>query len=174
MALITERDRLREDVTAIAELTGFNRSSLIPILQEVKGKYRGVDSYAMQLIADVLDIHPVEVYAVATFYAFLQPETEGRYVFRLCRTLSCEFAGKDLVARQLSEALGLGFGETSPDGTFTLAWTNCMGMCDQGPAMLVNDQVFTQLNQAKVRTIVEDYRAKAEAHGSQQVPERAR
>ena len=51
----------------------------------------------MQLIADVLDIHPVEVYAVATFYAFLQPETEGRFVFRLCRTYSCEFAGKELV-----------------------------------------------------------------------------
>jgi [NiFe] hydrogenase diaphorase moiety large subunit len=173
MALITERDRLREDVTAIAELTNFNRSSLIPILQEVKGKYRGIDSYAMQLIADVLDIHPVEVYAVATFYAFLQPEMEGRYVFRLCRTLSCEFAGKDLVARQLSEALGLEFGETSPDSAFTLQWTNCLGMCDQGPAMLVNDQIYTQLTSPKVRAVVDDYRAKVEEHGAR-VPERAR
>jgi NADH:ubiquinone oxidoreductase subunit E len=68
--LITERDRLREDVMAVAQLTGFNRASLIPILLEVKEKYRGVDSYAMQLIADVLGIHPVEVYAVATFYAY--------------------------------------------------------------------------------------------------------
>jgi len=174
MALVTERDRLRDDVTAIAELTGYNRSSLIPILQEVKAKYRGVDSYAMQLIADVLDIHPVEVYAVATFYAFLQPETEGRYVFRLCRTLSCDFAGKEQVAKQLEEALGLDFGETSPDGTFTLQWTNCMGMCDQGPAMLVNEQVYTQLNQAKVRAIVDEYRLKAEEHGTQRAPERAR
>jgi [NiFe] hydrogenase diaphorase moiety large subunit len=174
MALVTERDRLRDDVTAIAELTGYHRSSLIPILQEVKSKYRGVDSYAMQLIADVLDIHPVEVYAVATFYAFLSPETEGRYVFRLCRTLSCEFAGKELIARQLEEALGLEFGETSADGAFSLQWTNCMGMCDQGPAMLVNEQVFTQLNQAKVRAIVDEYRAKAEEHGTQRVAERAR
>jgi NADH:ubiquinone oxidoreductase subunit E len=173
MALITERDRLREDVTAIAELTGFNRSSLIPILQEVKGKYRGVDSYAMQLIADVLDIHPVEVYAVATFYAFLHPETEGRFVFRLCRTLSCEFAGKDLVAKQLQEALGLDFGETSPDGVFTLQWTNCLGMCDQGPAMLVNEQVYTHLNASRIRAIVDEYRVKAEDHGAQ-VPERVR
>jgi NADH:ubiquinone oxidoreductase subunit E len=173
MALVTERDRLREDVTAIAELTNFNRSSLIPILQEVKAKYRGIDSYAMQLIADVLDIHPVEVYAVATFYAFLQPEMEGRYVFRLCRTLSCEFAGKDLVARQLSEALGLDFGETSPDGAFTLQWTNCLGMCDQGPAMLVNEQVYTQLTSPRVRAVVDDYRAKVEEHGAR-VPERAR
>ncbi len=172
--LITERDRLREDVMAIAELTRFNRSSLIPILQEVKQKYRGIDSYAMQLIADVLDIHPVEVYAVATFYAFLKPETEGRYIFRLCRTLSCEFAGKELVAEQLREVLGIGFGETSADGTFTLEWTNCMGMCDQGPAMLVNEKVYTRLTPSKVRAIAEEYRATAEEHGVQRIPERVR
>jgi NADH:ubiquinone oxidoreductase subunit E len=174
MALITERDRLREDVIAIAELTGFNRSSLIPILQEVKAKYGGIDSYAMQLIADVLDIHPVEVYGVATFYAFLRPETEGRYVFRLCRTLSCEFAGKDLVARQLKEDLGLDFGETSPDGAFTLTWTNCLGMCDQGPAMLVNDRVYTQLTPTKVRAIVDEYRTLVEERGVSRVSERVR
>ncbi|MFH1833965.1 MAG: NAD(P)H-dependent oxidoreductase subunit E, partial [bacterium] len=165
--LVTERDRMREDVTAIAELTGFNRSSLIPILQEVKLKYRCIDSYAMQLIADVLDIHPVEVHAVATFFAYLSPELEGRYVFRLCRTLSCEFEGKELVAKQLEEDLGVGFGETSADGNFSLMWANCMGMCDQGPAMLVNDKVYTQLTQTKARAVVEEYRGLAEDHGAQ-------
>lgn len=174
MALITERDRMREDVTTIAEHTKFNRSSLIPILQEVKAKYGGVDSYAMQLIADVLDIHPVEVYGVATFYAFLKPEFEGRYVFRLCRTLACEFTGKDLVARQLQEDLGLEFGETSPDGAFTLEWTNCLGMCDQGPAMLVNSQVYTRLTPTRVRAIVDEYRSKNEEQGMQRVPEGVR
>jgi [NiFe] hydrogenase diaphorase moiety large subunit len=124
----------------------------------VKAKYRGIDSYAMQLIADVLDIHPVEVYAVATFYSFLHPEIEGRYVFRLCRTLSCDFAGKDLAARQLSDALGLDFGETSPDGAFTLQWTNCLGMCDQGPAMLVNERIFTRVTPEKVHGILQECR----------------
>ena len=160
-------------MTAIAKLTGLNRSSLIPILREVKERYRGIDGYAMQVIADVLHIHPVEVQAVATFYAFLRPETEGRYVFRLCRTLSCEFAGKDLVAEQLEESLGIGFGETSPGGAFTLQWTNCMGMCDQGPAMLVNDTVYALLTPSKARAIVEEYLTKAELQGMQPVPERA-
>jgi NADH:ubiquinone oxidoreductase subunit E len=172
--LITERDRLHEDVMSIAQLTGFNRASLIPILTEVKRKYRGVDSYAMQLIADVLDIHPVEVYAVATFYSFLNPETEGRYVFRLCRTLSCDMAGKDQVARQLQEDLGLDFGETTPDGSFTLQWTNCMGMCDHGPAMMVNDEVYTALTPAGVRLIVEEYRVRAADHVADRVTDGAR
>ena len=104
--LITDRDRLRESVTALADKLGFNRGSLIPILQEVKEKYRGIDSYAMQIIADVLGIHPVEVYSVATFYAFLHPETEGRYIFRLCRTLSCELRARTQIARQLQTRPG--------------------------------------------------------------------
>ncbi|MFH0916282.1 MAG: NAD(P)H-dependent oxidoreductase subunit E [bacterium] len=172
--LVTERDRMREDVTAIAELTGFNRSSLIPILQDVKHKHRCIDSYAMQLIADVLDIHPVEVYAVATFFAFLNPELEGRYVFRLCRTLSCEFEGKEQVAKQLEEDLGIAFGETSADGNFSLEWANCMGMCDQGPAMLVNGKVYTQLTPIKARAVVEEYLSLAEDHGTHSVGGRVR
>ena len=53
--------------------------------------------------------------------------------------------GKDRVARQLENDLGIRFGETTPDGKFTLDWANCLGMCDQGPALLVNDQVFTRV-----------------------------
>lgn len=172
--LVTERDRMREDVTAIGELTGFNRSSLIPMLQEVKQKYHCIDSHAMQTIADVLDIHPVEVYAVATFYAYLSPGLEGRYVFRLCRTLSCEFEGKQQVAEELEKGLGIAFGETSADGSFSLEWANCMGMCDQGPAMLVNEKVYSQLTPTKVRAIVGEYLSRAEEDETRRVEERVR
>ncbi len=171
--LITERDRLREDVMAVAELTDFNRASLIPILRKVKDKYRGIDSYAMQLIADVLGIHPVEVYAVATFYSFVQPQAEGSLVFRLCRTLSCELEGKELVAERLERELGIGFGETTPDQQFTLEWANCMGMCDQGPAMLVNETVYTRLTPDKIHEIVQGYRHQREGLAADRPAERA-
>jgi NADH:ubiquinone oxidoreductase subunit E len=161
--LVSERDQLREDVLEVAALTEYNRASLIPILRKVKEKYRCIDSEAMQLIADVLGIHPVEVYAVATFYAFLKPETEGRLVFRLCRTLSCELAGKDEVAARLQSELGIDFGATTPDELFTLEWANCMGLCDQGPAMLVNETVYTALTPEKVSDIVADYRRQLES-----------
>ena len=161
--LVSERDQLREDVLEVAALTEYNRASLIPILRKVKEKYRCIDSEAMQLIADVLGIHPVEVYAVATFYAFLKPEAEGRLVFRLCRTLSCELEGKDEVAARLQSDLGIGFGETTPDELFTLEWANCMGLCDQGPAMLVNETVYTALTPEKVGDIVADYRRQLES-----------
>ena len=112
----------------------------------------------MQVIADLLDIHPVEVYSVVSFYAFLGSEPPGQFVIRLCRTISCDMQGKDRVARQLENDLGIDFGETTADGNFTLEWANCMGMCDQGPALLVNDRVYTQVTPEKVHEILEECR----------------
>jgi NADH:ubiquinone oxidoreductase subunit E len=160
---VIDYEQLREEVMEVAALTNYNRASLIPVLRTVKDKYRGVDSEAMQIIADVLGCHPVEVNAVATFYTYLNPETEGRFIFRLCRTYSCELAGKEEIARQLARDLGVDFGETSADGAFSLEWANCMGMCDQGPAMLVNEDVFTKLTPNRVHTIVQDYKNRPEA-----------
>ena len=159
----TELKQLRQEIEEIAERTDFSRASLVPILRHVKEKYRGVDTDAMQVTADLLGIHPVEVHAVCSFYSFLRPETQGRFVFRLCQTFSCELAGKREVTEQLEHELGIKFGETSPDGAFTLEWANCMGMCDQGPAMLVNDDVYTQLDPNKVHEIVQEYRKRLTA-----------
>ena len=170
--LTTDRDRLRESVDDLADRLGRNRGSLIPILQDVKKNYSGVDSYAMQVIADVLGIHPVEVFSVATFYAFLHPEKDGRFVFRLCRTLACELQGKEQIASQLQTDLGLDFGQTSADGAFTLEWAACMGMCDQGPALLVNDKVYTRLTAESVRQIVEECRQDAAGFSTERVEER--
>ncbi len=164
MRPVIDYDKLREEVMEVAALTNYNRASLIPVLRTVKEKYRGIDSEAMQVIADVLGCHPVEVNAVATFYAFLDPKPEGRFIFRLCRTYSCELAGKEEIAKQLSRNLGVRFGETSADGMFSLQWANCMGMCDQGPAMLVNDEIYTKLTPNRVALIVEDYKNRPEVY----------
>lgn len=150
----TQQDRLRADLETLIDKLGPGRSSLIPILQEVKRQYHEVDGEAMQTIADALDIHPVEVYSVASFYAFLHGAPEGVFVVRLCGTLSCDFAGKDAVAEALRAELGIDFNETTSDGRFTLEWASCVGMCDQGPALLVNDQVHTRVTPDGAREIV--------------------
>jgi [NiFe] hydrogenase diaphorase moiety large subunit len=153
--LVTERERLRDEITALADRLGRERSSLIPMLQEVQTRYLQISEYAMQVVADLLDIHPVEVYSVASFYSFLDHAPKGRFVIRLCRTISCDMAGKDAVARQLQNDLGIEFGETTTDDKFSLEWANCIGMCDQGPALLVNDQVFAKVTPEKVHEILE-------------------
>ena len=156
--LTTTQDRLRSDFERIAEQHGRTRDALIPILQEVQSRYHQISDFAMQSIADILNIHPVEVYSVVTFYAFLNEGYHGSFVIRLCRTLSCEMQRSRAVAQQLRNDLEIDFGDTSSDGLFTLEWASCLGMCDKGPALLVNDEVFVNVTPEMVHTILESCR----------------
>lgn len=164
--LITEHELLKDEIRAWVARYGSGRSALIPVLQEVQRKYSHISDFAMQQIADALQIHPVEVYGVMSFYAFLKTASQGRFVIRLCRTVSCDMAGKDRVARQLENDLGIRFGETTPDGKFTLEWANCLGMCDQGPALLVNDQVYTGVTPEKVHDILAECQRRFSSHAT--------
>ena len=156
--LITERERMKEDIRAWTEHHGQDRSALLPILEEIQRKYAFISEWAMQDLADLMDIHPVEVYSVVSFYAYLHSRPKGKYIIQLCRTISCDMQGKSSVARQLETDLGITFGQTTPDGKFSLEWANCLGMCDQGPALLVNEQIHTRVTPESVNAIIEECR----------------
>jgi len=162
--LVTERERLREELVRLADHFGHDRSALLSILQEVQRRNFHISEYCMQVIADLLDIHPVEVHSVVSFYHFLHDRPQGQFVIRLCRTISCDMAGKRQVARQLENDLAIRFGETTADGKFTLQWANCLGMCDQGPALLVNESIYTQVTPEKVHVILDECRQTFGAH----------
>ena len=153
--LVMEQEKLKHDIQEWIAQEGRDRTRLLPVLQKIQNKYHCVSSTAMQIAADELGIHPVEVQSVVSFYAFLDHRPKGKFVIRLCRTISCDLADKDRVAKQLENDLGISFGETTPDGKFTLEWANCLGMCDQGPAMLVNDEVYTRVTPTQVHEILE-------------------
>jgi len=150
----SQQEQLRAEIAELVEKLGPGRSTLIPILQDVKRRHHAVDGEAMQVVADMLDIHPVEVYSVASFYAFLHGAPQGAHVIRLCVTLCCDFAGKDAVADALRTELAIDFDQTTPDGLVTLEWASCIGMCDQGPALLVDDVVHTRVTPDDARAIV--------------------
>ncbi len=162
--LVTEQERLRKELVGLADRFGRSRSALLPILQEVQRRHYHISQFAMQVVADLLDIHPVEVQSVVSFYSFLDETPQGQYVIRLCRTITCEMAGKDHVARQLENDLGVRFGQTTPDGKFSLGWANCLGMCDQGPAMLVNEDVYTSVTPDRIHGILEKCRSAFGVH----------
>ncbi len=153
--LVSHHERLAGELRAIAEQHDGNRSALMPMLQKVQNSQSRISEYVMQLIADILDIHPVEVYGVVSFYSFLNTKPKGKFVVRLCRTISCDMLGKERVARQLENDLGIKFGETTADGKFTLEWANCLGMCDEGPALLVNDVAHAKVTPEKVHEILD-------------------
>lgn len=152
--LFIEREQLEEDIVDLQQVHGKERSALIPILLDIQKKYGHISEFAMQLIAETLTIFPVEVHSVVTFYRFLNDKPQGKFILRMCRTISCDLAGKEQVASQLETELAIKFGQTTEDGLFSLEWANCIGMCDQGPALLVNDHVFTKMTPDKVQDIL--------------------
>lgn len=152
--LVMEKNSLSEEISQLVDLYGKERSSLLPILQGIEKNHRYISDFAQQEVARLLDIHPVEVYSVVTFYSFLTHKPRGRNVVRLCQTITCDMMGKKAVADAITRELGVEFGETSKDKKFTLEYANCLGMCDQGPAMIVNDQVYSHLTPEKAVEIL--------------------
>ncbi len=152
----TEKSGLVEEIKELAERFGYERESLLPIMQQVQNRHGFVSEHSQQVIADVLGIHPVEVFGALSFYSFLSTKKKGRNVVRVCRTISCDLAGKDAIVKALEMELGIKFGESTEDEKFSLEYINCMGMCDQGPAMMINDKVYTRLTPRKVVEIIKN------------------
>jgi [NiFe] hydrogenase diaphorase moiety large subunit len=153
---VLEKNALTDEIEELVQLHGTDRDALLPILQDIQRKHRFVSDYAQQEVARLLDIHPVEVYSVITFYSFLNSKPKGRNIVRLCQTISCDLQGKDQVCRAVERELGIKFGETTEDNRITLEYANCIGMCDQGPAMLINDKVYTHLTPEKAVEILNE------------------
>ena len=152
--LVYEKHEVTSVIEQLVEKYGFQRDCLLPVLEQLQERYGYVSDFAQQEVARMLNLHPVEVYGVVTFYAFLSTEPKGKHIVRLCQTISCDLANKDAICRTLEKELNIKFGETSKDKRFTLEYINCMGMCDQGPAMLINEQVHTKLTPHKVVEIL--------------------
>jgi NADH:ubiquinone oxidoreductase subunit E len=152
-----ERDiEIREELKPLISKHGSDRTALKPILHELQSKYRGIDSDYIQILADMLNIHAIEVQEVVSFYSFYNTDIKGKYVIRMCRTMPCEMAGAKEVAEGFEKVLGIKFGETTPDGKFTLEWTNCIGMCDLGPALLINEIPYTKVSVNDIEKIIKE------------------
>ena len=154
--LIFEKNAMTDEIEQLVGKYGRNRSSLLPILQDIQRKHKYIPDFAQQEVARLLDIHPVEVYSVITFYAFLNTKPKGRNIIRLCQTISCDMQGKADVAKAIERELGISFGETTKDNKFTLEYANCLGLCDQGPAMIINERVYYKLTPEKAVQILSE------------------
>ncbi|MFC2085026.1 NAD(P)H-dependent oxidoreductase subunit E [Bacteroidota bacterium] len=154
--LVTEKNSMTEEVEQLVESFGSERSSLLKILHEIQKNHRYIPDFTQQEIARLLDIHPVEVYSVISFYSFLNTEPKGKNLVRLCKTISCDIQGKDAIAKAIERELGCNFGESTKDNKFHVEYANCLGMCDQGPSMAVNEKIFTHLTPEKAVKILNE------------------
>jgi NADH-quinone oxidoreductase subunit E len=144
-------------IKELADQYGRKRSSLMPILQGVVEKEHYLSDVAMTEIARELDIAAAEVYGTATFYSFLDTEPRGQYVIRVCKTITCDMHGKNLIIKKIEDLLKIKLGETTQDKKFTLLTTNCLGWCHQGPVMLINSTPYPNLDEDKAAEIIMEY-----------------
>ncbi len=145
----------------LADQYGRSRNNLLPILQSVVKQEKYLSELSMITIAKELDISASEVYGTATFYSFLEHQKMGRYIIRVCKTITCSMKGKNQILLAIQDMLKIDIGETTPDGTFSLLQTNCLGFCHKAPTMLINNDVYTELTPEKVREVLSGYLAKA-------------
>jgi NADH-quinone oxidoreductase E subunit len=141
----------------MTEKYGKKRESLLPIMQAVVEHEKYLSEYSMIEIARQVDIPAAEVYGTATFYSFIETEPTGKYIIRICKTITCAMKGKNQVLFAIQDMLKIKLGETTPDKRFSLLETNCLGWCHKAPAMMINDEVFTELTPEKVRDILTGY-----------------
>jgi [NiFe] hydrogenase diaphorase moiety large subunit len=147
---------IQAEVKKICQTCGNDRAKMMDIVRAVQQKFGQVSSEAMNLIAKCVGCHRVEVESVVSFYAFLSKKPKGKVVIRLCNDVVDKMAGVDAIAEAFKKELGIDFGRTTPDGKISLEYTPCIGMCDQAPAAIINDEVITYLSTDKVKEIVAD------------------
>jgi [NiFe] hydrogenase diaphorase moiety large subunit len=149
-------ENLQTEIKAICQSCGNDRTKMMDIVRAVQEKFSQVSGEAMDIIAKLVNCHRVEVESVVSFYAFLSKKPKGKVVIRLCNDVVDKMAGVDAVADAFKKELGIDFGQTTSDGKITLEYAPCIGMCDQAPAALINDEVITYLSTDKVKEIVAD------------------
>lgn len=167
--VVFSEDTLRRVGEIIAHYpAGRKKSALLPVLhiaQQELGGYLSVD--VMDYVANLLEIQPIEVYEVATFYSMFHLGPVGKYVIEVCQTGPCTICGGEHILEHLEKILGIKNGETTPDGIFTLKTVECLGSCGTAPVLQINSEFYESMTPEKIDLVIGDLKN----NGTQQPPE---
>lgn len=153
--------------TALAEVNrlvarypeGKHKSALLPVLHLAQEEFGGwLSLEALDYVASVLRLAPIEVYEVATFYSMYNLAPVGKHVFEVCQTGPCMLNGSDDIIEYVFEKLGIRPGQTTSDGLFTLKTVECLGACGYAPMMQMGKHYREHLTREKVDQIIADCR----------------
>ena len=139
---------------------GKHKSAILRILHIAQEENQGwLSIAAMDQVAAVMGIQPIEVYEVATFYSMYNLEPVGKYVLEFCHTGPCAIEGAERIVAYTQQKLGIATGETTPDGVFTIKEVECLGACGYAPMMQVGEFYHEHLTETKIDQFLEDCRA---------------
>lgn len=130
-------------------------AALLPVLHLVQREAGCIREEEERFVAQALGLKPVKIREVVTFYSMFLRRPIGRYHLQVCTNLSCSLLGAESLVDYLKKKLGLGIGETTADGRFTLSTVECLGACEQAPCLMVNFDYHGQLDRDKIDKILE-------------------
>lgn len=150
-------EKKQKMVNRILEKNNYDKSRLIPILQEVQKEHKFLSKELISYVATAIGVPPSQVYGVATFYAHFSLKPKGKYIFKLCDGTACHVKKSHGILEVLYKKLGLSEEKnTSDDMIFTVETVSCLGACGLAPVMLVNEQVYGQVTPEQAEQIVEE------------------
>jgi NADH-quinone oxidoreductase subunit E len=163
MNIIFSNDKLNKVAEIISRYpAGKQKSALLPVLHMAQDEFGGwLDVPVMDYVATLLNIEPIEVYEVASFYSMYNLKPVGKYMFEVCQTGPCMLNGSDNIIEYIKQKLHIGVGETTTDGMFTLKTVECLGACGYAPMMQLGKNYREHLTKEKVDAIIEECMAKA-------------
>ena len=147
-------DALLRRIDELASRYPKKEAALIPVLRLVQEETGCLSPEEEGFVARKLGLAPIRVREVVTFYTMLTRRPLGKYHIQVCENLSCFLGGGPAVLDHLRKRLGIGAGETTSDGRFTLTTVECLGACDQAPCMMINSEYHTGLNPAEIDRIL--------------------
>jgi formate dehydrogenase subunit gamma len=142
-------------ILAAVERNSHRDGPLIEILHEVQAEFGCIPSGAVPVIARALNLSRAEVHGVVTFYHHFRSRAPGRHVLQICRAESCQAAGGRALERHAQQRLGVGFGETTPDGRLTLEAVYCLGLCACSPAAMLDDEVHGRVTAERLDALID-------------------
>ena len=142
---------------------GKQKSGLLPILHLVQAEHGWVSSPAMDKVAEYLDLQPIEVYEVATFYSMYFMRPQGKYVLEVCRTSPCCLVGAEKIMDHIEQKLGVKEGDVTPDGLFSWRGVECLAACGFGPVLQIGPEYtfYEKLTNESVDTLIDSLKTKA-------------
>jgi NADH-quinone oxidoreductase E subunit len=147
---------------------GRQASAVLPLLYVAQKQEGWVPRAAMDHIADLLEMAPIRVYEVATFYTMFHLQPVGKYHLQVCRTTPCWLRGADQMTETCKKKLGIGLKETTKDGLFSLIEVECLGGCSNAPVVQINDDFYEDLDPKKLEWILDELAAgRVPKYGSQ-------
>lgn len=149
----------REGICAICARYANEKTPLMMILSDVQKEFGYIPLEAQEIISEKIGIPVSEIYGVVTFYSFFSLKPKGKYIIGCCLGTACYVKGAQQIIDKFSEILGIGAGETTDDGLFSIDALRCIGACGIAPAVTINGKVYPKMSVDKVAGVVEEYRS---------------